>query len=64
MTTQELRLLPSAEVWRDSRSKVIQAHGGGVMHFDGVYYWFGENREVETIGGIRHRHSGDNHSSA
>lgn len=51
MTTQELRLLPAAEVWRDSRGKVIQAHGGGVMHFDGVYYWFGENREVETIDG-------------
>lgn len=34
--------------WLDDRGKHIQAHGGGVILVDGVYYWFGEDRSPEN----------------
>ena len=33
------------QLWLDTESKPIQAHGGSVMYLDGVYYWYGENKE-------------------
>lgn len=33
-------------VWLDTEGKRIQAHGGSVMYLDGVYYWYGENKEL------------------
>ena len=30
--------------WLDDRGQQIQAHGGGITHWKGVYYWFGEDR--------------------
>lgn len=35
--------------WLDTEGKRIQAHGGSVFFEDGVYYWYGENKE-RTIG--------------
>ena len=32
------------EVWLDTEGNPIQAHGGGVLHHEGVYYWYGENK--------------------
>lgn len=37
------------EVWRDTDGKPIQAHGGGVLFADGTYYWYGENKDAETV---------------
>ncbi|MGC3989790.1 MAG: glycoside hydrolase family 43 protein [Chthoniobacteraceae bacterium] len=34
------------EVWLDTEGNSIQAHGGGVIVVDGVYYWFGENKNA------------------
>ena len=31
--------------WLDTAGKRIQAHGGSVTAMDGVYYWYGENKE-------------------
>lgn len=31
-------------VWRDESGQHINAHGGGVLFHDGVYYWFGEHK--------------------
>ncbi len=31
-------------VWLDNRGQQIQAHGGGILHWHGKYYWFGEDR--------------------
>jgi len=36
------------EVWTDTTGKPIQAHAGGVIHVDGVFYWYGENKEFTT----------------
>ncbi|MCR4676199.1 MAG: family 43 glycosylhydrolase [Sphaerochaetaceae bacterium] len=31
--------------WLDTTGKRIQAHGGAVIYEDGLYYWYGENKE-------------------
>jgi hypothetical protein len=36
------------EIWRDSDGKPIQAHGGGILYDNGLYYWFGENKDGEN----------------
>ena len=38
------------EIWRDTDGVHINAHGGGVLHHDGVYYWFGEHKVAGRIG--------------
>ena len=43
------------QVWLDTEGKRIQAHGGSVMYLDGVYYWYGENKEhTDRAKGIWH----------
>jgi hypothetical protein len=37
-------LIKPGEVWPDTDGKHINAHGGGILNFKGVYYWFGESR--------------------
>jgi lysophospholipase L1-like esterase len=42
---------PTAEfepgaVWLDTDGRPIQAHGGGMLHHRGTYYWFGENKDA------------------
>jgi beta-xylosidase len=36
------------EVWRDTDGKPINAHGGGVLFHEGVYYWYGEFKAGRT----------------
>ncbi len=36
------------KLWLDTEGKRIQAHGGSVMYLDGLYYWYGENKEKTT----------------
>jgi len=31
-------------VWLDNRGQQIQAHGGGILRWQGAWYWFGEDR--------------------
>jgi hypothetical protein len=31
--------------WTDTDGQPIQAHGGSIMHLDGTFYWYGENKE-------------------
>lgn len=33
------------QIWLDTKGERIHAHGGSVMYLDGVYYWYGENKE-------------------
>ncbi|MDX2110717.1 MAG: NPCBM/NEW2 domain-containing protein [Verrucomicrobiota bacterium] len=28
--------------WRDTEGRPIKAHGGGILHHKGIYYWYGE----------------------
>ena len=42
-------------VWLDTDGKRIQAHGGSLMVLNGVYYWYGENKEkTDGKNGIWH----------
>jgi len=36
------------KLWLDTNGNRIQAHGGSIMYIDGVYYWYGENKEKTT----------------
>lgn len=40
-------ILPG-QLWLDTSGKRIQAHGGSVLYQNGVYYWYGENKEKTT----------------
>ncbi len=43
------------KTWLDTDGKRIQAHGGSVINIDGVYYWYGENKEkTDGVNGIWH----------
>ncbi|WP_346618480.1 family 43 glycosylhydrolase [Blastococcus montanus] len=43
------------QVWLDTNGNRIQAHGGSILHVDGTFYWYGENKERSTPGsGIWH----------
>lgn len=45
---KQLDLIRSGTVWRDTDGEIIQAHGGGVLYHDGIYYWFGENKGADN----------------
>lgn len=32
------------QLWFDTEGRVINAHGGGVLHHNGRYYWYGEHK--------------------
>lgn len=37
------------EVWTDTDGNPINAHGGGLLYHNGVYYWYGEYKDGATI---------------
>ena len=36
-------------LWTDTEGKPIQAHGGMILQHKGIYYWYGENKDTETV---------------
>jgi beta-xylosidase len=38
------------ELWPDTNGTPINAHGGGILHHQGIYYWFGEHKLEGTAG--------------
>jgi hypothetical protein len=47
------------QVWLDTNGNPIQAHGGGILFDQGVYYWFGEDKsgptQLDLANGFLHR---------
>lgn len=39
----------SGSPWLDQEGKVINAHGGGMLEHNGVYYWYGEMKVGSTV---------------
>ncbi len=35
--------------WLDTDSNQIQAHGGCILNYKDVYYWYGENKDTDTM---------------
>ncbi len=42
-STDKLLIEPAKE-WLDNRGKPINAHGGGILFHNGIYYWYGEHK--------------------
>ena len=42
------------ELWLDNKGVHINAHGGGVLFHDGLYYWFGEHKIEGMAGNAAH----------
>ena len=42
------------KLWPDNNGVHINAHGGGVLFHDGVYYWFGEHKIAGEAGNAAH----------
>ena len=42
------------ELWPDNNGVHINAHGGGVLFHEGVYYWFGEHKIAGEAGNAAH----------
>ncbi len=38
----------SGEIWPDESGQHINAHGGGVLKYGDIYYWFGEHKAEHT----------------
>lgn len=37
------------DIWYDTDGKPIQAHGGGILFDNEVYYWYGENKDAPNV---------------
>lgn len=42
------RYIEPGKVWLDTDGNRIQAHGGSVFFENGIYYWYGENKDHTT----------------
>lgn len=47
LVADEKAIVPG-EVWLDADGQPINAHGGGVLFHNGVYYWYGECKQGQT----------------
>ena len=45
-----LRSFTPGSLWPDTSGRHINAHGGGILFHDGVYYWFGEHKTEGPAG--------------
>lgn len=37
-----------AKLWLDTSGNIINAHGGGVLFYEGKYYWYGEHKSQNS----------------
>jgi len=42
------RVVRPGRLWLDDRGEHINAHGGGVLYHEGIYYWFGEHKSENS----------------
>jgi hypothetical protein len=47
-TAARAGIIQSGQVWLDTAGQPINAHGGGVLYYEGVYYWYGEAKSGRT----------------
>ena len=46
--SQNAQTIRSGEIWPDESGQHINAHGGGVLKYNGTFYWFGEHKSEHT----------------
>lgn len=44
---QQKHIVPGS-VWHDTAGNPVNAHGGGILYYNGVYYWYGEIKKGVT----------------
>lgn len=42
--------MKNGTLWLDDKDEPIQAHGGMILNYSGKYYWYGENKDADTVG--------------
>lgn len=40
--------MKNGAIWLDNKEEKIQAHGGMILNHNGIYYWYGENKNGEN----------------
>jgi len=45
---KDIKSFNPGQIWKDNRGLHINAHGGGIIFRDGVYYWYGEHKDVDS----------------
>ena len=50
LNAQKKEFLPG-EFWNDTEGRHIEAHGGGILLYNGTYYWYGEDHRDGVPGG-------------
>lgn len=46
-------MIRPGEIWPDNTGTHINAHGGGILYKDGIYYWFGEHKSDHTSAALK-----------
>ena len=55
MSKEDLKLaICPGQLWRDTNGFAINAHGGGIMLHEGVYWWYGEHKIYGQAGNSAH----------
>lgn len=49
-----LKEFAPGDIWPDDQGAHINAHGGGILLHQGVYYWFGEHKIAGNAGNYAH----------
>ncbi|HCY41497.1 MAG TPA: beta-glucanase [Prolixibacteraceae bacterium] len=50
LNAQKAKQFTPGEIWHDNSGTHINAHGGGILFHNGIYYWYGEHKIAGTIG--------------
>ncbi|MDO8927700.1 MAG: glycoside hydrolase family 43 protein, partial [Bacteroidota bacterium] len=50
LNAQTSKQIIPGEIWKDNTGTHINAHGGGVLYHEGIYYWYGEHKIAGKIG--------------
>ena len=40
--------MKNGTLWLDTEGRGIQAHGGSILQHNGIFYWYGENKDTDT----------------
>ncbi len=52
--SEEAKQFTPGKIWKDNNAIHINAHGGGIIHHKGKYYWFGEHKISGAEGNKAH----------
>ena len=44
--------MKNGQIWKDINGNDIQAHGGCIIEHNGIWYWYGENKDAENCPGM------------